>query len=186
MVSRSWQGFEGFFFFLLNNHSLVSPVKYRDRDKVRLIRRLKKELMSNYLSFIAVIPNWRVTLRFLEYIKKPGNRHQRFESPPKEFPSRDFELFPFERIANLTACKTHLSYVRQRENKCLIKLQWSEIQIFFPFYFFLFLIRRRIRNRSLFEISVNQRNISSARTSIQRDRFHRWQEKWGKYAKIFR
>lgn len=85
-------------FFSLNNHSLVSLLKYRDRDKVRLIRRLKR--VNEQLSLLhRCDPEPRVlrfheTLRFLKYIKKPGNHHQRFESTPKEFP-HDFELFYF-------------------------------------------------------------------------------------------
>lgn len=113
-------------FFSLNNHSLVSLLKYRDRDKVRLIRRLKR--VNEQLSLLhRCDPEPRVlrfheTLRFLKYIKKPGNHHQRFESTPKEFP-HDFELFYFfqadvlRRIRILLSLQTHLRCVYESQKR---------------------------------------------------------------------
>lgn len=66
---------EGFLFFS-NNRSLVSLLKYRGRDKVRLIRRLKR--VNEQLSLLhRCDPEPRAlrfheTLRFLKYIKKAG------------------------------------------------------------------------------------------------------------------
>lgn len=110
MISGKWYldrgefSFEGSSFWI-SHSSLVSLVKYRGRDKVRLIRRLKR--VNEQLSLLHRCDpepgalRFHETLRFLKYIKKPGNHHQRFESTPKEFP-RDFELFLFLSSGRIT------------------------------------------------------------------------------------
>lgn len=81
---------EGFLFFS-NNRSLVSLLKYRGRDKVRLIRRLKR--VNEQLSLLhRCDPEPRAlrfheTLRFLKYIKKAGKPSSTFRIYSERIPS---------------------------------------------------------------------------------------------------
>lgn len=107
---------EGFLFFS-NNRSLVSLLKYRGRDKVRLIRRLKR--VNEQLSLLhRCDPEPRAlrfheTLRFLKYIKKAGETVINVSNLLRKNSLVTFNFFffffPSRRIRILLLLQTHLT-----------------------------------------------------------------------------
>lgn len=131
---------EGFLFFS-NNRSLVSLLKYRGRDKVRLIRRLKR--VNEQLSLLhRCDPEPRAlrfheTLRFLKYIKKAGETVINVSNLLRKnslvtFNFFFFFFFPSRRIRILLLLQTHLTRCGEQTWLWITR---KKIRIFFRLYF---------------------------------------------------